>query len=142
MILAVVVGAVIAIYSIYVTKRNEQRVKRLGVMQRALEQPSLDEHNRRELLDLLAEDYRRDRTSGAELAARAMAAGRTLLMAVGWVMFIGGGMVLFASKSGMLGWMPPEPGFPFLAIGFIAMSLPVAIRELIACSNAQPARQP
>lgn len=138
--LAAIVGGTIAIWTTHITRRSAERMKRLELLQQALQHPAIDDATKSELVRLLAEDQRRSKDATAATIARLRTIGRTLLLGAGWVMFIGGGAMLAVVELGLMPRLGAQPAWTFMILGFLAMSLPVAVRELVARSEPTSAR--
>ncbi|MCR9246077.1 MAG: hypothetical protein NXI31_13680 [bacterium] len=133
-----VVGGAVAIVSVLVTRNKAERLKRLEVMSKAMENPSIDEPTRRQLLDTLAEDQRQSSAQWSMTLDKLRRLGRMILVAGGWILFcIGGGMLLLDTIDVVDHIWMPGVWMTFL-IGFVAMTLPVATRELMARSDPAP----
>ena len=131
-------GVLIAAFSVWVTRHSAERVKRLEVMQKALAQPDVDDESRRRLLDQLAADQREQSISSGERLAQLRRFGRMILVGGGWSLFVFCGSLLVAMEGfGAMRWIPPEPVITFLIVGFVAMTVPVATRELMARSDPE-----
>lgn len=146
-ILAILVGGIIALWSIYHSKRHAMAVARLEVMKKALEHPSIDERTKQQLVGLLAEQQRLDQRPFLEQFRGSFAglrrAARATFLGLGWILFLFGGCVL------LLHWAGAWPShyadvmsFSIMAAsGLVMMTLPTAVRELTHRDQGAAAEQ-
>ncbi|MCA8974210.1 MAG: hypothetical protein KDC98_05780 [Planctomycetes bacterium] len=142
-IVAVVLGTggLIAMWSVYLSKRHAISAARLDLMQKALENPTIDERTKGELVRLLAEEQRLARRSVFEQFGGVLNVARFALLAVGWVTFLLCGGLMLMCWLGMWQGMPMEPIVVFGILGFIAMTMPAAMRELMRRERAVQTKQ-
>ena len=110
--------------------QHQLRVQRLQVLQDALEHPALDERTRAELTRVLADDYRRKHGPVGERFGRLLRAGQVVMLALGWLLLIGGISFWIWAENDMFG---PHEGVGIVATvaGFALLTLPLAMRELL-----------
>ena len=143
-VFALVIGAIIAMWSVYYTKRAATASARLDVMKKALEHPGIDDRTKQQLVNLLAEQQRQeqrpflDRLRGAtggsfgDSLAGLRRVARIALLGIGWILFLFGGCILLLHWADF--W-PSHAAAPFefsimTVIGLVMMTLPSAVREL------------
>lgn len=138
---AAIVGGVVAMWSVYYTKRASAQADRLEVIKKALDHPSIDDHSKSEMLRLLAEEHRQAQRPFFDQFGGVINVARVILMAAGWITFIFSGSILALYSMGLWEWMPMEPIMIFCVLGFIAMTLPTALRELMHRGRPVEAKQ-
>lgn len=121
---------------------HELRVARLQTLQEALKHPALDEQIRMDLTRLLADDYRRQHGPLGERFRRWLRGGHVLLLAVGWLLLIGGVGFWIAGEAFGMGRYTIQPAIAATIAGIALVTLPLALRELLGRRdrNAAPSR--
>jgi len=110
---------------------HELRVARLQALQEALRHPALDEQTRLDLTRLLAENYRRENRTVGERLGRWVQVGQVLLMAIGWLLLIGGIGFWIAGEAFGMPSRSTEPAVASTIVGAALVTLPLAMRELL-----------
>lgn len=118
-LLIIVLAGFFAVVLTWISKRSQERLARLQLLEKALGSPALDEDSRRLLADALRAQAR---------AASWRLSLPAVLMLVGWVgLFLGAGIALFGPRN-----VYPTSQTVGLAVvlGAVAlMTLPIALRE-------------
>ena len=132
------IGAVVAMWSVYHTKKHATNTARLDVINKALDHPDLDPDVKAEMVRLLEEDHRESRKPFLSQYGGILNVLRSLCLIIGWIVFLFCGLVLLLDIADLMelgSRYMREPLLVFGILGFIAMTLPVAIRELLARSG-------
>jgi len=121
----------IYIFSKVGKNRHQLRVMRLQVLQEALRHAALDERTRTELTRVLADDYRREHGPMGERFGRWLRVGHVLLLAIGWLLLIGGIGFWIAGEALSLNRYTIQPAIAATIVGAAFVTLPLAMRELL-----------
>lgn len=119
----------------FLASRNEQRERsrrlqlRTDLVERALESGAIDESTKRELLDVVTGKVEQARKDAAKEAG--VGAGSKTLFVLGWLgLFAGLGMLTLHLLEAGDYWF--IPAILTSTVGFGALSMPLAMRELHA----------
>lgn len=110
---------------------HELRLARLQALQEALRHPALDEATRLDLTRLLADNYRRENRTVGERLGRWARGGQVLLMAIGWLLLIGGIGFWIAGETFGMPSRSTQPAVAATIVGAALVTLPLAMRELL-----------
>ena len=116
-------------------QRLDLERRRFELLEKALQQPILDDATRTELLRALAAP--RHPTAAAHQGNW----WPKLWYGAAWGMFIVGGCLMAAEGTGLTRIRDSEPLVVMTAIGFAALTLPAALRELMRRNDAAPVRR-
>ena len=120
-------------------RRDESDRQRLAVIERSLQDPTIDAATRAEVLRALA----RDHSSVHGLLWRALTSltfWRVLWFGSGWFLFVIGGCMLAAEGMDITRGVEAEIVLPMALVGFAMLTLPAALRELTRRSAAPAGR--
>ena len=128
------VGAAILIP--YAKRVHEQKMKRLEVLQEALRHPSLGDGTRADLVRLLSEEHRREAKPLLRWVRSGWRLGHVLLLAVSWLLMVGGAASWGIGR--LSGWnsYSLQPSIYVAVAGFVLMTLPIALREMLRRSGS------
>lgn len=110
---------------------HEQKMKRLQVLQDALRHPSLDEVTRTDLVRLLAEEHRQQAPTLTRWFRSWSHVGHVALLAVSWLLMMGGAASWVVGRLSGWGSYSLQPSIYAAVTGFVLMTLPIALREML-----------
>lgn len=115
---------------------HEQKMKRLDVLQEALRHPSLGDDTRADLVRLLSEEHRREAKPLMRWVRSGWRLGHVLLLAVSWLLMVGGAASWGIGR--LSGWSSYslQPSIYTAVAGFVLMTLPIALREMLRRSGS------
>lgn len=111
------------------SKPHDVQKKRLQVLDKALGHQDLDPATKAEILRVLADEQRA--TGGARVPEGASWWGQ-LWFGAGWVLFVVGGCMLGAGAADLVADVSTKTYLPMTITGFAMLTLPMALRELMA----------
>jgi len=128
-LLALVGGTVVWLTSR--SRAGSLRLRRLDLLEKSLQHPTLDDATRTELLRLLADEHRRARPFFERLVQNTQM-WRTLWVAAGWFLFVIDTCLLAAEALDLTSGVETEVVVPLAILGFAMLTLPAVLRELEA----------
>lgn len=104
--------------------------RRIDLLEKALQHPSLDDATRTELLQVLAHGGGRPHPPPVAEATRRGDWWHLLWFGPGWVLFVVGGCMLGAHALSLAPGVDLKTFLPMTITGFAVLTLPMALREL------------